>query len=329
MVQGYWFKYFTSMHKCLKDNLADCLKAGKVPEWMTKRKTVLIQKDPAKGNDPSNYRPITCLPLAWTAIDGHKPAVPSFRQATPTGIEEKVTQCNKTNGEQSMKQTVDTTKTKDTKKTIQNDQSGEQNQEQRSKQTTMKGTEIQSKQTREQNQENGPKQAKTKSRKRITIVGDSMLNGILYEGLQKDHNVQVKRHPGATTRDIVDYVRPVIRKKPDCIIIHAGTNDLTSQEKPDTISNFRKIIEEAKLESPDTSIVLSTAVMRKDKQAIDKKVSVPALNREIREFANAMKISVVDNSNLDVSCLSRKKLHLNEKGNAYLARNFLNFIKTF
>ena len=117
---------------------------------------------------------------------------------------------------------------------------------------------------------------------RITIVGDSMLNGILDEGLQKDHNVQVKHHPGATTRDIVDYVRPVIRKKPDCIIIHAGTNDLTSQEKPDAINNFREIIEETKRESPDTSIILSTAVMRKDEQAIDKKVSVPALNREIR-----------------------------------------------
>ena len=36
MVQGYWLKYFTSIHKRLKDNLADCLKAGKVPEWMTK-----------------------------------------------------------------------------------------------------------------------------------------------------------------------------------------------------------------------------------------------------------------------------------------------------
>ena len=156
-----------------------------------------------------------------------------------------------------------------------------------------------------------------------------MLNGILDEGLQKDHNVQVKRHPGATTRDIVDYVRPVIRKKPDCIILHAGTNDLTSQEKTDTTNNFREIIEEAKRVSPDTAIVLSTAVMRKDKQAMDKKVSVPALNREIKEFANTMKISVINNSNLDVSCLSHKKLHLNEKGNAYLARNFLNFIKTF
>ena len=99
-----------------------------------------------------------------------------------------------------------------------------------------------------------------------------MLNGILDEGLQKDHNVQVKRHPGATTRDIMDYVRPDIRKKPDCIVIHAGTNDHTSQEKPEAINNFREIIEETKRESPDTSIVLSTAVMRKDKQAIDEKV---------------------------------------------------------
>ena len=265
-------------------------------------------------------------------LDGprHRSTMPSFRQETPSGIEEKVTQCNKIDGEQSVKQTVDTTKTKDIKRAIQTEQSGDQSQEQKSKQTTMKGKEIQWTQPGVQNQEsNGPKQTKTKNRKRITIVGDSMLNGILDEGLQKDHNVQVKRHPGATTRDIVDYVRPVIRKKPDCIIIHAGTDDLTSQEKTDTINNFREIIEETKRESPDTSIVLSTAVMRKDKQAMDKKVSVLALNREIREFANTMKISVIDNSNLDVSCFSRKKLHLNEKGNAYFTRNFLNFIKTF
>ena len=58
------------IHKSLKDNLADCLKAGKVPEWMTKGKIMLIQKDPAKGNDPSNYRPITCLLLARKILTG-------------------------------------------------------------------------------------------------------------------------------------------------------------------------------------------------------------------------------------------------------------------
>ena len=30
---------------------------------MTIGRTTLIQKDPSKGNDPNNYRPITCLPM--------------------------------------------------------------------------------------------------------------------------------------------------------------------------------------------------------------------------------------------------------------------------
>ena len=70
MVQGYWYKYFTSMHWSLKDNIEDFLKGGKVSEWMTKGKTVLKHKDPVKGNDPSNYRPITCLSLAWKIRNG-------------------------------------------------------------------------------------------------------------------------------------------------------------------------------------------------------------------------------------------------------------------
>ena len=35
--------------------------------------------------------------------------------------------------------------------------------------------------------------------------------------------VNVMKHPGSTTDDIVDYVT---RKKPDVIIMHVGTNDL-------------------------------------------------------------------------------------------------------
>ena len=40
-----------------------CLPGTKVPDWMTKRKTTLIQKDPSKGTAPNNYRPINCLPM--------------------------------------------------------------------------------------------------------------------------------------------------------------------------------------------------------------------------------------------------------------------------
>ena len=50
--------------------LNECLAAGEVPEWMTRGRTVLIQKDITKGNITSNYRPITCLPLMWKILTG-------------------------------------------------------------------------------------------------------------------------------------------------------------------------------------------------------------------------------------------------------------------
>ena len=40
-----------------------CLQGEHIPEWMTKEKTTLIQKDPLKRTALNNYRPITCLPM--------------------------------------------------------------------------------------------------------------------------------------------------------------------------------------------------------------------------------------------------------------------------
>ena len=48
------------------------------------------------------------------------------------------------------------------------------------------------------------------------------------------------KHTGFTTDDTVDYVRPVTRKKPDVIIMHVGTNDMT--KGINTMSKVRKIV---------------------------------------------------------------------------------------
>ncbi|KAJ8024905.1 hypothetical protein HOLleu_34958 [Holothuria leucospilota] len=42
----------------------------KLPAWLTTGRTVLMQKDPQKGSQPSNYRPITCLPTMWKIFPG-------------------------------------------------------------------------------------------------------------------------------------------------------------------------------------------------------------------------------------------------------------------
>ena len=33
--------------------------------WMTKGRTILIQKDKEQGKAAGNYRPAACLPLVW------------------------------------------------------------------------------------------------------------------------------------------------------------------------------------------------------------------------------------------------------------------------
>ena len=68
IIHGFWFKKFTSIHGELALEMNRCLLGAQVPEWMTKGKTTLIQKDPSKETAPNNYRPITFLPIMWKIL---------------------------------------------------------------------------------------------------------------------------------------------------------------------------------------------------------------------------------------------------------------------
>ena len=67
-IHGFWFKKFTSIHDRLALEMNKCLQTAYVPEWMTKGRTALIQKDPNKGTAPNNYRRITCLTMMWKIL---------------------------------------------------------------------------------------------------------------------------------------------------------------------------------------------------------------------------------------------------------------------
>ena len=70
-VQGCWLKNLTSLHPCMAVQLNHIF-GGERPllNWMTFGKTVLCQKDPAKGSAVDNYKPISCLPLMWKLMTG-------------------------------------------------------------------------------------------------------------------------------------------------------------------------------------------------------------------------------------------------------------------
>ena len=70
LVQGFWLKNFSSFYERVRLQLKECLGSGFVPSWLTRGRTLLLQKDKSKDSVASNYRPITCLPLMWKLLTG-------------------------------------------------------------------------------------------------------------------------------------------------------------------------------------------------------------------------------------------------------------------
>ena len=84
---------------------------------------------------------------------------------------------------------------------------------------------------------NQQRSANENKNKNIVLIGDSMLNGLDEKGFI-NHKVNIKAHSGATSDDITHYIKPIINKSPDVIILHCGTNDISHNIK--SVDNFKK-----------------------------------------------------------------------------------------
>ena len=66
-------------------------------------------------------------------------------------------------------------------------------------------------------------------KKDFVIIGDSMIKYINTQEISRSSSVKIRSHPGATTEDLIDYVRPTARKKTKMMVIHSGTNDIKNK----------------------------------------------------------------------------------------------------
>ena len=167
-----------------------------------------------------------------------------------------------------------------------------------------------------------PQEKKNRSKKsgrHIFRIGDSMVKHLTGPGISKNGQVQVKRHPGATTEDIIDCIKPTIRQKSDIFIVHSGTNDLTKDVN--TMRKIRKVVAAVKEIGTEGKIKLSFSgiVARGD---TNKKEDIVITNNRFEKYCKGNEFFFINNSNIDVSCLNKRKLHLNRKGTHYLAKNF-------
>ena len=75
----------------------------------------------------------------------------------------------------------------------------------------------------------------------VIIVGDSMLKHVNGRDVSRSHTVKVCRNPGASTHDLMNYVKPAMRKKSKALLIHTGTNNI-QQEETNTMKMVKTLI---------------------------------------------------------------------------------------
>ena len=106
-------------------------------------------------------------------------------------------------------------------------------------------------------------------KKKIVIRGDSILNEIQEKGMSKNYRVKVNNFPGGTSATILENIDQLVKSKPDCQIVHAGTNNLANGTN--LLNQTKKIIKQVKKVSQNTKIVFSSIIIRKDRKISTKR----------------------------------------------------------
>ena len=101
------------------------------------------------------------------------------------------------------------------------------------------------------------------------------------------------------------------------MVVHVGNNNLKSKDEITVVDNIAKVKETIKTISPKTKVLISTLTNRYDNEELEHKMTV--LNEENKR---SFQTDVIDNSNLEETCVNKGGLHLSRKGTIHLAMNY-------
>ena len=120
-----------------------------------------------------------------------------------------------------------------------------------------------------------------------------------------------------------DYIKPLLRKFPDNIILYVGTNNTVNEPSKmvlDKLLNLKKFIEHT---LPESNVVISSLITRTGNGKASLTVN------KTNEHLHGLQMDVIDNGNINSNELNRGGLHLNSRVFGKLAINFIRRIKKF
>ena len=136
--------------------------------------------------------------------------------------------------------------------------------------------------------------------------------------------IKVSYFPGAKIEDLQYHLIPYLKKKPDNIIIHIGTNDSPYKTEDLTCKELVNVKETInKLHVNPKNIVISSPIFQTHKKEANN------LLKKYNNISKQEERDIIFHNNISASRLHRDGLHLNLNDTAMLAGKLLSRIRTF
>ena len=140
-----------------------------------------------------------------------------------------------------------------------------------------------------------PHLSSSRPREKVAI-GDSMVKFIQPRKLSRKFDVSAHCFPGATVQDMNDYIKPVLQRKLDKIVLQVGTNNLWNDRLKDINKKIAGVVEVIKNNQPLTSISVSSTIQRAYDRSLKK--TVEETNKAIRTYCAANGLDFICNDNV-------------------------------
>ena len=141
---------------------------------------------------------------------------------------------------------------------------------------------------------------------------------------QLDHknHVVVRSFGRAKTKCMEDYIKPAVKLAPKQIILHCGTNNLPSNEDPETIAkDIMTLAKNIKIDT--TKVAILDIILGRDNFNHKAK----HVNQTLKKICEEENIPFISHHGINNRFhLNSRGLHLNDKDATRLAQNFKNFL---
>ena len=134
-------------------------------------------------------------------------------------------------------------------------------------------------------------------------------------------DVKVHCHGGCTISCMYSHLPKMFRHAPDYILLHIGSNDCTSKISDSILHEYKMLTTYISNELPCAEIITSLPIVRADSSRSN------AIQTNYKLKLQGLDFMCLDHSNMGLSHLGKKGLHLNNHGTKVVAKNTISLVK--